>query len=175
MPFAANYPFRLHESESLPWGATTDGLLKSTNCRSLWGFSPCDHCAALEEDDVLNRIVYRAGEEDLHLSPINNQYLTATQAQRRYAAYLARNGALRLALLASNRRLAIVNSQLELSKRIFVLLSQNQIPRLHQLLAHQLKRGATPAKIAKQIELAIKGGYVASGNKTEDELDQVCD
>ena len=135
----------------------------------------CDHCAALEEDDVLNRIVYRAGEEDLHLSPINNQYLTATQAQRRYAAYLARNGALRLALLASNRRLAIVNSQLELSKRIFVLLSQNQIPRLHQLLAHQLKRGATPAKIAKQIELAIKGGYVASGNKTEDELDQVCD
>lgn len=176
LPFADNYPFGLHRGSSeLSWRASTDGYLKSINCRGLWGFSPCDHCAALEEDDVLNRIISRAGEEDLHLSPINNQYLTATQAQRRYAAYLARQGTLRLALLASNRRLATVNSQLELSKRIFVLLSQNQIPRLHQLLAHQLKRGATPAQIAKQIELAIKGGYVASGNKTEDELDQVCD
>ena len=79
---------------------------------------------------------------------------------------------MRLALLAADRKLARLMSQLEDHKRCQLLISENKIARVHQLLAVQLLRGETPQRIAEQLQAAINGSYVASGNKDDDEFRQ---
>mmetsp|Transcript_1086 Transcript_1086/g.3694 ORF Transcript_1086/g.3694 Transcript_1086/m.3694 type:complete len:167 (+) Transcript_1086:572-1072(+) len=78
----------------------------------------------------------------------------------------------KLLVLSQDRRLSVLNRRIESSKRLILLISENKIPRVHALVARQLRRGASTDGIIKQVQKAINGSYMATGNRDEDELDK---
>ena len=177
MPLSSNYPWELHESSDiapLAWSASTSGFLTSRTpkCKRLCTVAPCSACTALADSEYLALVVTRASDDGIFRSHIKNCFLTRRQLQQRYELHRQRLNVLKLALLAANRRLSLLVKRLDDSKRAVILISQNKIPRLHELFAVQLKRGATPNRILEQLKLAVQGSYRASGNKDDAELDK---
>ena len=127
---------------------------------------PCDELSS--SDSVLN-IIESANDDERHLDKnLPDYYLTAAQLKPRQAKRREREGALRLALLGKNRKLNRTLSVLADYKRIQVLLSTKNIPRVHQLFRTMLKNGRGPQRIIESLEAAIAGMYHPKGYDLDD-------
>ena len=174
-PLSRNYLFKLHDMHGLVefcWTAFTSGQLKSVDCKLVSSVSPCVACSKLASEPSLIAILRRAQDEELYSSHTANDWLTGAQMQQRYEWHARRESLMKLALLAADRKLARLMSQLEDHKRCQLLISENKIACVHQILAAQPRHGVTPQRIAKQLQAAINGSYIASGNKDDEEFDK---
>ena len=173
LPFSDHYPFRLQQRERLPWRVGIDeGTLVSTDCAVVSETSPCLACSRLEKNASLAKVVTRARDPELHLRTLPNVYLTSEQSQARYNHHRQQGEFTKSYLLAKDRKLVSLNRGISRAKRVVLLVSENKIPRVHEVLARQLRRGASSDAIIKQLEKAISGTYAASGNRDVAELDK---
>ena len=101
----------------------------------------CDRCEQLAQQEALLEIMERAWDDALHLTRINDSYLTRHQDRLRKQHLSLQSDKFRVALIGRDCRLANLMRALEDEKKIVLLIASNKIPRVHAVLAQAEKRG----------------------------------
>jgi hypothetical protein len=170
-PFSMNFPWRLARRYGYDWHLNTDGIMHPRDCR-VWarpGEKTCVVCDTFSRSDPLLAAIERAHDDELHMSVFTPDcFLSDDQLSKRSIWRAQKMNNLKLALLGRDRRVLRLLKVQSDSKRILVLASTKQIPRMHQLFAQMIKRGASPAVICLKIEKALRGEYNPKGYNLED-------
>lgn len=170
-PFALHYPFQLHALMKLPFSVSGESLF-SERC-SLTVNLPgetCEACQMLPYMKAVEQIESRAHVADKH---INLRFLTYSQLQERIEKLKTERSDLWLSSLNQARKLNRIAKSLEAHKRLVLCLSENDVPRLRQLLKVALQNGRSIHYVIDKIHEAIMGLYRARGY-TEKDVDLGC-
>ena len=170
-PVDYNYPFQLHSMHDLPWSITTGGLLRRTDCANytMGDGDACLKCDAVQGEARLLSLLLRAADDELHLSQVNDVYLTHAQMSRRRAHHRARANIAQLRLLNCDGRIRRLLQKSSDANRMVRLLAENKFPRLKALMAQMVKRGHSLKYVIKTLDEAIAGRYHPKGFDKEDE------
>jgi len=131
----------------------------------------CSSCLSLSNDPLLRGIVKRAHDDKLHLSTINNAYLTNRQKDQRLKHHVSQNNSLKLEALNSNRSLEIVCGRRDEQKRLIAAVAEGNIPRCQQILVEAARQGKSVEATLQMMTKARNGTYHPKGY-TSRELDE---
>ena len=174
-PFSLNYPFQLHALMKLPFSVSEERLF-SEKCRltvDLPG-EACESCEMLPFMKAVEQIESRAHVADKH---INLHFLTYSQLQERIEKLKTERSDLWLSSLNQAHKLNRIAKSLEAHKRLVFCLSENDVPRLRQLLKVALRNGRNIHYVIDKVHEAIMGLYRARGytrGYTEKDIDLGC-
>ena len=107
------------------------------------------------------RMVERARSDTLHLSKVNNIYLSYLQMEARREHHQRAMSMMRLILSHTNSKLHRLRKPMDAHKKLVLLLSKHDIPRVRQLINVQVRDGRSISRILKLVERAINGTYSA--------------
>jgi hypothetical protein len=178
-PFCENYPFQLHKPEKagmvghikLTWEATSGGRFISDRCMGFYSsaLGCCERCDAIQHKSVFVNMKARVllegmeGIRGLQYSDLTHPQLCTVSRHHKLtkdsSATDARNAAVKVCRLTAT---------LTLQKQIIVYISENRIPRIHQLLGVQLRAGSSGVVILDKLVSAVSGVYHAKGFTRED-------
>jgi hypothetical protein len=85
--------------------------------------------------------------------------LAATDPGTAFRYTMACRDKLRLDLLNARRKVACLYRTASMNKRLLIALSQNDVPRLRQLLKFCLKQGRSVSAIMEKLAQAVEGCY----------------
>jgi len=183
LPTVACYPFAYHATQQLPWTVPNaqgvvfaDGL---SPCSSLVVLAPgeeeaapCSACAELPSLTKLKVLQKWAKDPNRACSHAADAKLSHMQmCKRRDLADKGREKA-RLATCNPARDAKVVLKFREGTQRVFQLIADNKMPRLHQLFKQALARGATPQKLQELLGRCASGEYRPKGYD-QDDLDSL--
>jgi hypothetical protein len=89
----------------------------------------------------------------------NHHYLTHHQLAKRSNDHRQQRDTQRLACLTSQRNLLTLSRRLDDHKRLLLALSQQQAPRVHQLVAVCLRQGDSVPVIMDKLAIAVQGHF----------------
>lgn len=98
----------------------------------------------------------------------NNRFLTYTQLTTKVTRMREEREKLSLVKLSSSRQLARLAKSVDLYKRVLWCLSENNAPKLKQILSVCLKKSTSVSHILDRIQAAISGLFHAKGYQEED-------
>ncbi len=136
----------------------TERGLTSVRCTGTaqLGLSACQPCSDLAYDTTVQRLEANACSDTLHLGPVNNEYLTYSQLERRQQHKRAQRDSDRLKLLELARSVGRLNSSLELHKRFELAVAEGNVPRLQQLVRTARRNGLGLARIIERLGAAME-------------------
>lgn len=171
-PFPQHYTWGLHAdpvaTAKPAWNVSTSGRVQSADCHGFhsveesccsncWGLVHGGYCPAYEKAKQLACVP----AAEAAASTLQHSRLTHAQLSARSDRHKASRDLERLDGLDTARRLANAASQLATHKRLLLAISQHDIPRLHQLIAVQLRQGRSIASILAKVAEAVGGDYKA--------------
>ena len=176
-PALLNYPHGIHvrhPSLAFEFSTGTGSLhaVAPQRCEQLrltaGGSSPafvCGPCTSMAQANkrTIGDLEHRATQRDLHLTTINDCYLTPVQQASRKAHYNKKQSEIQLALLGKNRKLSTALRRVQSHKLLLQMLSQNNSMRTHAFLAQQVKRGRSPASMVGMLSKYIEHQYKVAG------------
>jgi len=124
-------------------------------------------CSDLKYDTDLNKIIMRMPEVKKHT---NYEFMNHRQAVETIRHYAHLNQESHLHELNNRRTIISLRNKISLYQRFTVLLSNNDIPRVHVLLNTCLKRNCGISGIIEKLKAAIEGHY-KSKKWDQDEFD----
>ncbi|KAG6905050.1 hypothetical protein DXG01_005403, partial [Tephrocybe rancida] len=172
-----SYPFLLHKTLTLPWRLSIVGsqiFLHSTHCTDIARPTnppshtplPCSHCGHLNDHNIVMGIRHRSLEGTHENTPW--AYLTPDDmfaALERKTAELKR---LRTASLNLSYKVARRNVHIDAWKRLTMSIGKNNIPRIHQLLAVEHRRGRSVYSMLEKLDRAARRAYRPRGYQRAD-------
>ena len=168
-PGNENYPFGVHSILRLPYSVslsranevvlhahlcTKDVLVLTDGVAAA-----CDFCVDTANGILVKNIVARSHDDDLHYSPCRLVYLTQTQQQNRFSFHRQRDGVLRIRVFKQRAKIERQCKVIDDFKRIQLMLSENDMPRVRRFMAVMIKRGASAKVILRELSKAIDGKY----------------
>lgn len=174
-PFLDHYPIQLHASGDpiVTWSVPDeDGTVYSLRCL---GWSHAERCAACSELGTLvslREVQQRANSLDLHLTTINDTYLTPNQLKLRLGERRRMWRMYRLDLYRAKSQLTKFLRVSNDYDRLLSNLARDNIPRFQQVLQRLLKRHARPSTILKVVNKIAGGEYKPRIEFTQDEMEK---
>ena len=127
----------------------------------------CDMYKSLDGSKKVENIVRRANSSSVYT---NHYFLTFTQLEECFGLMKEEQTALWFQKLNATRRVHNLLKSLNIYKKLVLSLSQNDVPRLYQLLSTALKNGRSINYIVDKVSQAVDGVYHAKGFN-EDDID----
>eukprot|EP00918_Siedleckia_nematoides_P003429 GHVU01007760.1.p1 GENE.GHVU01007760.1~~GHVU01007760.1.p1 ORF type:complete len:394 (-),score=34.98 GHVU01007760.1:116-1297(-) len=169
--FLDNYPTRL---EGRPWRVDSEGSAWSLRCDQLvCGDGPCRECERVPHTRQWKDMVKSCGNLAAD-GPrrVPNAYLTRMALEDKVKDAAAERQRLRLRSLNDARRTATLIKGVSTYQRFAQCLATRDVKRARQIIAAELKRGASIAHITELLEQAAEGVY--SRKKWEKEEEDFC-
>ena len=171
---AVSYPFAAHAVKQQDWTwPNEEGVIFARGrspCAKLVQLAPgskeavpCKACAALPQLPALRKL--QADVKDPKRSGVGPADTSLSHAQmcgRRDMAVGARDKA-RLDKFNKTKALGSALRFRSGAQRVFRLVADNKMPRLHQLFRQALSRGATPQKLQELLTRCARGDYSPKG------------
>ena len=128
-------------------------------------------CLSLKSDEKLSAIAVRGKlpVAELH-GHINNVFLSHVQLNEKCTQLRKSKNLLQPDLLKKSKRVHKLNSVLGLHQRFMVLLSQNNVPRVKELISVALKCNRSINYIVDKVSAAIEGVYRARPSEEDKDL-----
>ena len=175
-PIFDNYPFQLHSLRVLEitWQTPDEnGTVHSKACTVWSEYQICEPCTELTVNSAFIQLQTRSKTPDLHLSTINDKYLTLNQLNKRLEARRQISNQVRLKLHISNSLLKRYMRHNTEYDRILRTISENKIKRLPNFLGRLLHEEKKPSAILKLVVKAVHStGYSRKDPYTDDEVDK---
>ena len=173
----ANFPFQLlpqHQNIVFSKGvlhantcAENNFLLESESSDN------CNKCCSnLQYNNLLNDVIKRSylPYNESSIVKMNNIFLTYSQLVQKGDKLREVMLAQRLKIFNANKKLIRLGKTLSYHKRFMILLSENNIPRLNQLVAVALRNRRSITYITEKVMQAIDGLYLARPSEDDKDL-----
>ena len=179
-PVATHYPFALHATQMLPWSMPgTNGVVHACGqqkpCSDLVALAPgakeaapCSACAELPSLVKLTTLQAQAKDMSRASSTTHDVHLSHEQMRARRDAAVERASKANLGKFNSAKAAKVATKFRDGAQRVFQLLADHKMPRLHQLFRQALARGATPQKLQELLGRCARGEYAPKGYDEED-------
>ena len=168
-----NFPFQMLETCSFVFSNGKFHALECANSNFLLRMDSDEsmnwECIMLKDDHTMNRILERA-EMDDPTSTINDVYLTFQQLKSKITHVNKQKSRLTIEKYKAQKKLDKLGKTVTLYQRFVVLISENQIPRLHSLVSVALHNNRNINYIVGKCEDAIAGIYRARPDADDREL-----
>ena len=167
-PFFLNYPFALHQYLDLSWTVEPEcDVIRSKECQSVADVDDaCDECEKMIWNTNLKNILARA--RDGAEPGCNYKYLSHQQLSEMLISIRSTIKMSQLAALNASKKIERLTRVNDWNTRLLKALSQNHIPRVHQLISVALKDGKSARGVLSMVEKAISNLYHAKGFDEED-------
>ena len=168
-PAAMNYPYELPRLlPQLSWTVPNEeGAVRSSKPRCVGTTAvenePCASCELLKGSTLIQSLVTRAWDTQIHLGATNDAYLTMAQRAKRLEHRRKLHGNLQRQMMVANSKLKRLLKLPGVMERITAALATGNVKRLHVVMRRLRKRNATPAAVAKLVERCASG-YVPKGD-----------
>ena len=160
-PLMENFPFGMMRSDD-HFSVHPSGLI-STQCEFtvLVAGSSCSQCKNLEHNTRVKDLIRIANEPAPPSS--NHNRCTITHLTGRLYTARMNIGLNRLKLMKEMHRVGKLVKRLDMHKRLVVLISENDIPRLHAVVSAEMRRGAGIHSMLETLKAANDDSYHARG------------
>ncbi|KAJ7303109.1 hypothetical protein DFH08DRAFT_825958 [Mycena albidolilacea] len=155
-----SYPLGLHAARDLPWGVEfgPDLIIRSYNCKrqsEVPGvFYPCEK---LLRHPIVRGILER--NKDGFKSGTQFAYLTTGDAQTLPQKKTEELNGLKLAGLTLSRTLLVRATHLAAHSKLRIAVAQGNVPRIHSIVANDLRNGASIFATLEKIGRATEGNF----------------
>ena len=171
-PVGLNFPLQLMSTYHIPWAVDTvrERIQHTERCEA-WknqGKDACDTCLGIMGDKRMVRAIKSSKLPIDKMLSFPPACLTENQLAAKRALQREQGNRMKLTMLNMKRQRSRLFGTLEQYKRIQILLSKDEVPRLRQLLAHSIKQGYGVKKIVDQLVRAIDGSYHPRGYTKSD-------
>ena len=182
-PAVTHYPFALHATQKLPWSLPdASGVVYACGLKSCSNLvvlasgtkeaAPCSACAELPSLVKLTTLQAQATEMARASSTVHDAYLSHAQMGVRRDVAVERASKANLSKLNPAKAAKVATKFRDGAQRVFQLLADHKMPRLHQLFRQALARGATPQKLQELLGRCARGDYSPRGYD-QDDLDSL--
>jgi hypothetical protein len=164
--FAGHYPFAIHAASSAPpWTVGTNGVFVAQNCNGFYEAGPescgcCKPCHSIQFSLQYREIKRTALAPMQPQCTMQHTRRTAAQMAQLADHHRAKASQLRLRAAATESKLAVSQRGLSMYQRFVVALSQEDVPRLRQLLmVHYVNQGRSMAFVLSKTAEAVASVY----------------
>ena len=127
-------------------------------------------CLRLQEDSNVKSIMKRSTEPFKQLATYNNRFLNHRQLSNKCTSYRKELQKSQLDTMNMHRKLNRLGSTLDMHQRFLLCISQNNIPRLQQLVSVAVRNRRSIQYIVDKVLNAIDGVYLARPSHDDKEL-----